>query len=71
MAAVALFDADADAAVSVPLGQRVAAASVGALLTSLATNPLDVVKTRLQVRTVVRVWRGRGGGEWHLRAATG
>lgn len=37
---------------SVPLAQRVAAASVGALLTSLATNPLDVVKTRLQVRTV-------------------
>lgn len=37
--------------VSVPLAQRVAAASVGALLTSLATNPLDVVKTRLQVRT--------------------
>lgn len=36
---------------SVPLAQRVAAASVGALLTSLATNPLDVVKTRLQVPT--------------------
>lgn len=35
---------------SVPLEQRVVAASVGALLTSLASNPLDVVKTRLQVR---------------------
>jgi hypothetical protein len=32
------------------LHQRVASASVGALLTSIVTNPLDVVKTRLQVR---------------------
>ncbi|KAM3568124.1 hypothetical protein VYU27_009751 [Nannochloropsis oceanica] len=32
----------------VPFSQRVISASVGSLLTSLVTNPLDVVKTRVQ-----------------------
>lgn len=51
-------------AASVPLGQRVAAASVGALLTSLATNPLDVVKTRLQVRPCLPHPPPRLTSEW-------
>jgi hypothetical protein len=33
----------------VPFRYRVISAAAGALLTSVATNPLDVVKTRLQV----------------------
>lgn len=47
--AAALHGHASSSSVPVPLEQRVAAASVGALLTSLASNPLDVVKTRLQV----------------------
>lgn len=38
----------------VPFRHRMVAASTGALLTSLITNPLDVVKTRLQVGA--RTW---------------
>lgn len=48
--AAVLHGHPSSSSVPVPLEQRVAAASVGALLTSLASNPLDVVKTRLQVR---------------------
>mmetsp|Transcript_19365 Transcript_19365/g.58527 ORF Transcript_19365/g.58527 Transcript_19365/m.58527 type:complete len:382 (-) Transcript_19365:686-1831(-) len=50
-----------DAAPDLTLWQRGAAAGIASLISSLALNPLDVVKTRMQAHTAHKVLAGSGG----------